>query len=256
MARGKWFVTVLAIGFLAATAGAASQTGSFWAGLGPEGLLPEQRLHSESGGDGYGDGEWFYYPNDPAGPGGAQPAQQPVPGWWNQWWYDDPFDWNRYKKVTLDFDAWVMNPQDPNGGLLDVWINYTLPTWQSGPPPGGAPPTVDMPPGTYIGRLFLGSIPVNSPVPTPFHQAYDLRNYGIDYNPEWISVDIMGFNVWMSEPPGGWVDPAGGGIQGVGPGTIEHECLADDIPEPMTMLIVGVGFASLAGYVRRRRRTS
>lgn len=259
MARGRWFVCVLVIGCLVASAAAASKTGQFWAGLRDQSYLPEERLHPDSGGDGDRDGSWFYYPNDQYNngtPGGVQPAQQPVPGWWNEWWYDDPYDPTRYKKVTMDFDYWLMNPQDPLGGQLDVWINWSKPGWQTGPAGHAPTPADETFTGQFIGRQLIDTIPVNNAAPVHSHKEYDLRDFGIRYNPEWISVDIMGFNVWMSAPPPPWPQWPGGNPPGVGPGTIEHECLGAEIPEPMTMLAVGLGVASLAGYVRRRRRTA
>ena len=235
---GLWCVCALAVVALAVPAIGSPKIGHFWAEYGSDTMPPEQRL-IEGGGDGYrtpaGGGPWFWYPNNPTSPG-VQPTQ-PVPGWHNQWWYDDPYDPTRYKVVTLDFDAVLAHPGAP--GWLDVWVNWSLPGWSDDivNPEHATRPPLPGPEGQYVGQQLIKQIPVLSPVPQHFRPTFDLRDFDIPYNPEWVSVDVIGVNALLSS-------------QGK-PGSIEHECLA--IPEPATIGLIVLGATGLAGYVRRRR---
>ena len=63
------------------------------------------------GGDGYiwPGGVWQYYDQGPGDP------------WWNQWWYNDPFQWTG-KDVRLQFDY-------AGSGWFSVTINWSTPEW-------------------------------------------------------------------------------------------------------------------------------
>lgn len=245
------FVCALGVAAFAAPAAANSEEpGLFWIGMAGDDTNWNVIDPGVSGGNGYtsaSNGPWFYYENLPVA-GGAQPTQPPmVPGWWNQWWYDHPYDPERWKEVELDFDYMRFTPgQD---GLLDIWVNWSLPAWSlldpndpTGPgiDPSTQPPLPgdDIPPGTYIGRTSLtpGGIAVDNDQLLHFHDEFDLRQYGIDYNPEWISVDVVGYGFLISDPSN--------------PGSIYHRCM---VPEPITLGLLSLSVAGIAGYVRRRR---
>jgi len=179
----------------------------------------------ESGGTGYdgngdGHGDWVYYPNT---------------GWTNQWFYNAPLDMTRYKEIYYDIQIDPLDPGMPS--QLTLVVNWSSPLYPNGT---GAPPLdmIEDPPGSGLYRpialteeeewivrdveLWYGPVPA---------AGVRLTNVGmapiyVPYNPEWVSVDIMGYNLDMS-------------------GTIWHACL----PEPASVVLLSL--ASLA-LIRRR----
>ena len=143
------------------------------------------------GGSGYpdGQGEWYEYPS----------------GWVNIWFYDHPFSWDRYKEIHVSINVEPNTPGLP--GWLTFAVNWSTPEWsEAGNPPGD--PRVPPIPGTmpdpnedfWIVReitldtdQFLGPWEFDITIP--------------DYNPEWVSIDVMGYNFDIT-------------------GTITHECIA------------------------------
>jgi len=151
----------------------------FWVFVGSDGT-------AEGGGSGYNDGEWYYYPNT---------------DWWNIWFFDHPYDQDRVKGMNISFTI------DGPGGAAEVVINYSTDIWSDEGTPGIPP----LPPLSvddeedYIIRpepIFSGQILG----PTPINVYFEIP----DYNPEWISIDIRGWNFNIIN------------------GTIEHVCFASD----------------------------
>jgi len=162
------------------------------------------------GGSGYNGGEWYYYPQT---------------YWWNEWFYDHPYDPNRWKQIHIEFDA---APWDPGQDLwLDFAVNWSTPAWnlvpghETTPPIPGYPGFIEslhIERWTFISTEFFFE-------PYPEHFVFD---YVIpDYNPEWVSIDVSGWNFVITN------------------GVIEHEC----IPEPTVLSLLAVG-----GLVLLRRR--
>jgi archaellum component FlaG (FlaF/FlaG flagellin family) len=156
-------------------------------------------------------GEWYQY-FDP---------EEELP-WWNIWFYNDPLDEERMKKVRIGF--WVNSFDGILDGELNYVINWSTPEWSLLDPPPATPfpmPTDEL----YIQRSPLnGPIMIRPGIPQWIELLYIIP----DYNPEWISVDIWGANIFieefpMSPPPGSplleWWDPLMPG------GIIVHECL-------------------------------
>ena len=120
---------------------------------------------TEGGGTGYGGGQWYYYP---------------LYEWWNQWYYDHPFDWDRGKRVDLHLEVVAAQP----GGMLEVAINWATTNW---PPSSPVPPL----PGTFLPEdedLMIGRDIVYNNDGHP--DIVDIEWALPDYNPEWISIDI------------------------------------------------------------------
>jgi hypothetical protein len=127
----------------------------------------------QSGGDpAYGLGWYFYEPTN----------------WWNVWFYDHQFIPENRKVGYLEFDA---QPLDPTQGMfVEVAVNWSTDQWSIDQPPTDSSPPL---PGTdetkYIGRQILFSSDVADGHYGPF--PFLIK----DYNPEWVSVDVRGFNV-------------------------------------------------------------
>jgi hypothetical protein len=182
----------------------------FQAFFGPNGF-------ESGGGTGYpggpypnGGGQWFAYPD-------AQVNGDPIGLVWNQWFYDDPPSYDRYKTGYLYF---YIDPRPGESAVFTIWGNYSVPGWQTGPPEaGGYPPG----PGDegYISR-----VPLNASL-----GSNELHFTISDFNPEWISIDAQGFNFTIT----GWV---------------EHECL-DKVPVPAAVLLLGSGLIGLVGFGRK-----
>lgn len=169
----------------------------------------------ESGdGSGFNDGDgvpnpftgtptpWYYYANT---------------DWYEQWFYDDPPDTTRWKKITYDISI-------QNAEWLTIGLSWTKPgeeTGPDGPPP--LPPAFD--PRTVREVIFDqyvgGSVNISGTLIIP------------KYNPEWLCIDVR--EVW-------------GGISTSVSGTITHEC----IPAPGAVLLGSIG-VGLVGWLRRRR---
>lgn len=168
------------------------------------------------GGSGYGDGTWYYYENTE---------------WWNQWFYDHPYDPDRWKEIDLGF---TIQPSDPTYGgyYIELVINWSTPEWSAdgvtdNPP---LPPLTPNDEGLYIARELVWSGEFCGV------QEFVLEDFIIpDYNPEWISIDVRGMGFEIVE----------------GTGWIRHSCL---IPEPATLSLFGLGAAGLLAARLRRRR--
>ncbi len=161
--------------------------------------------------DGTGVGGWYYYP---------------LTRWWNQWFYNGPKDFTRWKEV----EVWITI--DPAGPGAEVGIVYNWATCEW--PPDVPPPLPD--PGwtleeeqRLIGRLvdepiFVGEVPENMSI-AEYRSFRDI----IPFNPEWISIDVRGRDVLVT-------------------GRIEHHC----VPEPACTILLLAGGAMLTAGRRRR----
>lgn len=163
----------------------------------------------DGGGTGYDNGTWFEYPNY---------------GWWNQWFYNDPFDPNRWKEIHVEFELQVIDPTLDS--YFEIVINWTTPEWSMlgvGNPP--LPEDVQDP---FLEDLYIGRsdaiIQVFTLLETPEFFEFDFTLW--DYNPEWVSIDVWGYNFDVT-------------------GTIWHEC----VPAPGVLALLGI-----CGLIPRRRR--
>ena len=153
-------------------------------------------------------GIWYLYDQAPGGM-----------DWWNIWFYNDPLDTNKIKKIRMGF--WIQSYNGSDPGLLNYVINWSDSTWEG----SGFPTPSDE---QYIRRS-----PVNGPVIVNTGGPQWIELYFIipDFNPEWISVDIWGENIMVEQTPMApplsselfsYYDPIlmNGGI-------IVHECLPE-----------------------------
>jgi hypothetical protein len=216
----KLITSCLLVVFLVAPAAVAEvKTGHFQVEL-----YTETSISSNSSlNDGY-ESTWYEYPQD-------------SPPFWNEWWYDDPYLKPGGKWVQVTFSYGLINRALP--GDVHVTINWTNGLWE-GVAEGRLKPPIYAGvanPETYIERLSDPEYNINQ---DPWNFHLDPYSQGgnwtsgkywlpIDYNPEWVSVDVQGM-----------------GNVGISNGVLLHEC----VPEPATLMLLAIGGIAL----RRHRR--
>jgi len=170
-----------------------------------------------SGGTGWPgtvDGVWFQYDFD-----------SPYNDWsefiWNQWFYDHPTVIDYYKIIEYGLSF----SNNSNDAYAEIWINWSTPEWS--PNPNSPPlPGADV----FIERELVYTYTY---VPEPVFSVPITTFIIPDYNPEWISIDIIGYDVFVS-------------------GTIWHECLPQNqVPLPAAGLLFGSGLLGIAGLKRK-----
>ncbi len=120
------------------------------------------------------------------------------PAWWNIWFYDHPFNPERWKEVWTNAMLSLADMQYE--GYIEIAINWSTPQWSlTGLEPGEPrrPPLPDdligINPGSYLQRQVIypwGPVP---PLPTAIGDlGYTISaEWG---NPEWVSIDVRGYN--------------------------------------------------------------
>jgi len=164
-----------------------------------------------SSGSGYNGGEWYYYENT---------------NWWNVWFDNAPFDPDRWKEIDVSFSIVRVDPG------LDAWAevtyNWSTPEWSmvlTNEPP--LPPMASGDEDMFIVRadpfIFEGE-----PLDWTYGSNFVEDSVIIpDYNPQWVSIDIRGYNFEIVD------------------GVIDHRC----VPEPATLSLLALGGLAL---LRRR----
>ena len=169
------------------------------------------------GTDYYGDG-WYYYPDTE---------------WWNIWFYDHPWQWDWTKRIHVEFEYMWTVPDTP--GYLLFALNWSTEAWYlTGNPFPPIPPTDEE---AYIVRKTL--LEVDEPLaPTGVFHFSDA--WEVDYNPEWVSIDVIGQNVQI--------------INGI----ITHECYPPGIPtvSEWGLIIMALLVVTAGGVVIYRRRAA
>lgn len=141
------------------------------------------------GPDAYGQG-WYYYENFE---------------WWNIWFYDHPLDPARMKTMTISGSVSKIDPNLPS--FIEIAFNWSTSYWPSGGPP--PIPPLDVPQEEqFIGRQTFFMQPDYE---GPIDGLFEI----MEYNPEWVSVDIRGYNFRFD-------------------GIIEHTCRPRD-PNPQSL---------------------
>ena len=165
MKRAVIFLTI-GLFLLSSPLFSQSITDNFYITIDPEGTIT-------GGGSGYNDGEWYVYPS----------------GWINQWFYDHPFDWTRGKIVHIEFDWKAVDIALPVD--IVVALNWSTPEYSdlglgdTEPPLPGCDELLYIIRETFID--LYGVIEEGTQ-----HVIWDFVI--TDYNPEWVSIDVMGIN--------------------------------------------------------------
>jgi hypothetical protein len=139
--------------------------------LGPSGEV------ISGGGSGFNGGFWYVYPS----------------GWINQWFYDHPFDPDRAKIIHIEFD---IAPGGGGIGQVVVAVNWSTPEWSAIGYLDSLPPVPNeaVPEETYIVReMIMGEPALPVEIVNAEHIIFDIIIW--EYNPEWVSIDVMGNDV-------------------------------------------------------------
>lgn len=131
------------------------------------------------GGTGFYGNGWYYYPDT---------------DWWNIWFYDHPFTYERFKEIHIEFDVFPIG--EPN--FFEFAVNWSTDEWSLN---GNPPPDPRVPPLPGVDEnLFIGWHTFHAGPVEPGHHIYDFTIP--DYNPEWVSIDVRGENF---EIPNGFI---------------------------------------------------
>lgn len=120
-------------------------------------------------GSNYGEG-WYYYPDSDT---------------WRAWRYVGPFDTSRFLKAVFVLTA--------GGSWLEVALGWSTDAWSS--EGHDFPPLPDYPESLYVNQLALYSGATD-------YTGLVLCDTVRSYNPEWVSIDLRGFNSdigWSSQ---------------------------------------------------------
>lgn len=126
----------------------------------------------DGGGTGFNGGEWYVYPSN----------------WINQWFYDHPFDETRGKIIHVEFEWSAMDPTCTTD--ITVAINWSTPEWSALGYGEAEPPLPGVDEEMYIERRTI--LDVCEIVTDIRHVVFDYIIWA--YNPEWVSIDVMGCN--------------------------------------------------------------
>ena len=106
-------------------------------------------------------------------------------GWWNMWWYDHPLDFERKKIIHYEVDFIPVIELPADSSYVEFAVNWSTDLWDDETTPPMPWDDEDL----YIGRetLYAGYI---------FDSTHVSLDYVIyDYNPIWVSVDVIADNV-------------------------------------------------------------
>jgi hypothetical protein len=151
----------------------------FWILVNPDGTCCYN-----GGGSGFLMGEWFLYES----------------GWVNICFYNAPLNTTRAKIMHIEFDLrlpWYTDDM-ADGGVV-VAVNWATPAWSAYGYGDTRPPLPDswMNEDVCIVRELLLGEPddLYSAAADSAHFEFDVSVY--DYNPEWVSIDIQGYNFYI-----------------------------------------------------------
>jgi hypothetical protein len=107
-------------------------------------------------------------------------------GWWNMWFYDNPFTYDHLKEIHMDFYV------DPVGTspFVEFAVNWSTDIWYYEGVPDRPPLPQDGNEDLFIGREII-----------PVEFGPNLIDYTIPYNPEWVSIDFIAQDVVIN----GWI---------------------------------------------------
>ncbi len=154
--------------------------------------------------DGGGDGfrllcsttPWIWCPSDLLGQQDPWHHLNPEPGWQRQWFYNGPYDplWGTIVDVSFTYNRTDGGDLGEDPGYAQISINYATADWADWrvPPVGGSDEA-------YIEHITIGTPVMWTDDPNGFSEQYDLRDFGVDFNPLWVSIEVAGYNFEIAE---------------------------------------------------------
>jgi hypothetical protein len=133
-------------------------------------VMPDGNFAGGGGTNAFGQG-WYFYPQS---------------GWWNIWFYDNPFTYEHTKQGWIQGMLMPVDPLQPT--QVTVALNWSTDAWSLQQPPPAGPPLPGVDEGLYIGRQII----YQGPVPPTGIEIYEAIL--LQYNPEWVSIDVQGAN--------------------------------------------------------------
>jgi len=109
------------------------------------------------------------------------------------WFYNEPFDDEKMKRVDIGF---TVEPTEPDA-YITFALNYATPEW---PPGQQIPPLPELLEPGQEDQVIQRVILFEGEIPALLEREYTY--YIKDYNPEWVSVDVMGQNFLLD----GWLE--------------------------------------------------
>ena len=164
---------------------------------------------------------------------GYQGTWYPYPsGWWNQWFYNEDWDWDRWKEIDITM---TVQPLDP-GSDSYAYVIVGNASWEWSSQGFDRPPLPEDCPSIYEEERYIDRTVVLDPVfMGEVFESVDVEFSAIipDYNPEWVFIDVRGENFEI-----------------IG-GVIDHRC----VPEPATvsLLLIGSLMLCVVAVIRRKR---
>ena len=141
------------------------------------------------------------------------------PSWWNIWFYNAPFNYDKYKEIYVSFFCKPIS-QDP----VFFVINWATDIWSLEGVPGRPPLPGDVEGNPELEDMYIGRWP--SPV-EPILVEPGFNEFWLDipwYNPEWVSIDFWGW-----------------GSFAIAEGIITHHCLPPEHAESLDLAFVITG---------------
>jgi hypothetical protein len=140
---------------------------------------------------GYNNGTWYYYP------------QSEERGWWNVWFYNAPYDQNRWKEIEIELT--VEPIVQGSGANAEIIVGGSTAAWAATPNGSIRPPLPsDVNSETeslYIDRSRYDPDDDDLEYSAEVYSGALTKSQTIEatiiipgYNPEWVFIDVRGFN--------------------------------------------------------------
>jgi hypothetical protein len=141
---------------------------------------------------GYNNGTWYYYPL-------LTEDHTQISGWWNVWFYNAPYDQNRWKEIEIEL---TLEPiVQGSGANAEIIVGGSTAAWAA-TPNGSIRPPLPSDVNSVTESLYIDrDVPdTDNPDNEVFSGALT-RSHTIEttiiipgYNPEWVFIDVRGFN--------------------------------------------------------------